>query len=278
MKWFKSLSEPMKIAVITGIFGIIAAIVGSLIAGIFALTSTLATSKTPGVITNSPPVTAQTITPSTTVPQRTVSPILVPTSTPTLMPNPYSPYAGRLVLNDPLKDNSKGYMWDEGSTTYGNCTFQKDNTYHVFSIPNAYHRCAAEKTGFSNFTFQISLAIVRGDCGGMIFRADAQSLSYYYFVICQNGTYNFAIYTNGSEKLPQNAVSISNVHGGLGQTNVMAVVAVNNTISLYVNNASQAIYTTSESNFNQGQIGLVAESDGNDPSDVAFSNAYVWAP
>jgi hypothetical protein len=39
MKWFKSLSEPMKIALITGIFAIIAAIVGSVIAGIFTLRS-----------------------------------------------------------------------------------------------------------------------------------------------------------------------------------------------------------------------------------------------
>ena len=274
MKWFKSLSEPMKIAFITGIFAIIAAIVGSVIAGIFALTSTQA-NRTPSQITNSPIVTAQTPITSTTVPQRTVPPTLVPSPTP--IPNPYPPYTGRLVLNDPLEDNSRGYMWDEVSTTYGNCNFQQDSTYHVFSIPNYYHRCAAEKTGFSDFTFEVTLTIVRGYCGGMIFRADAQSLSYYYFAICQNGTYNFAIYTTGSEKLIQNAVSNSNIHTGLLQTNLIAVVAINNSISLYVNNNSQAIYTTSESNFSQGQIGLVAESDGSDPTDVSFSNAHVWA-
>jgi hypothetical protein len=71
----------------------------------------------------------------------------------------------------------------------------------------------------------------------MIFRADTQSLSYYYF----------------------------------------AIVAINNSISLYVNNNSQAIYTTNEKNFSQGQIGLVAESAGSDPTDVSFSNAHVWA-
>ena len=58
----------------------------------------------------------------------TPTPTATPSSTP--IPNPYPPSTGRLVLNDPLADNSRGYMWDEGSTTYGNCNFQQDSTYH----------------------------------------------------------------------------------------------------------------------------------------------------
>lgn len=52
MNWFRSLSEPMKIAVITGIFVIIAAVVGGITTGIFMLAS-----KSPNNITNSSIVT-----------------------------------------------------------------------------------------------------------------------------------------------------------------------------------------------------------------------------
>jgi len=110
----------------------------------------------------------------------------------------------------------------------------------------------------------------------VIKNTDSQSLSYYYFTICQNGTYDFAIYNTGNVKFVQNTVSNANIHTGLGQVNTIAVVAMNDASSFYVNTTSQAIYTASEHIFTQGQIGLVAESDSSNPTDVAFSNAYVW--
>lgn len=91
MKWFKSLSEPMKIAVITGVFGIIAAVIGSLIAGVFALTSTLA-NRTPAQIATVLPVTTQVPPLLTTTPHQTVFPSL--TLSPTLIPDLYPPRSG----------------------------------------------------------------------------------------------------------------------------------------------------------------------------------------
>ena len=265
-KGFQSLSDPFKIAII----GAIGTIIAAVISGIFLIGSNVLNRPGPSQTT---PIVFSTTAPSPSQP----SPSTTITPSPTPIPDPYPPQTGRIALSDPLKDNSEGNQWDNGvSTPYGNCNFEQDGVYHVFAIPNDYHRCAAEHTDFSNFAFAVTLQIVKGDCGGMIFRADAQSLSYYYFTICQNSTYNFAIYTTGSEKLIQNAVSNSNIHSGLGQANTIAVVAMNDTISLYVNMTSQAIYTASERNFTQGQIGLVSESDSNNPTDVAFQNAYVW--
>jgi hypothetical protein len=53
MKWFRSLSDPLKAAVITGLLAIVAALVGGLTTGIFTLAS-----KTSNNIANSPIVTS----------------------------------------------------------------------------------------------------------------------------------------------------------------------------------------------------------------------------
>ena len=81
MKKFKSLSEPMKIALIGALAAVVAAIVGALITGIFTLHGSTVTQPTPPPIvtgTSSPPTAtaAPTITPDPTA-------ATVPPSTPT---------------------------------------------------------------------------------------------------------------------------------------------------------------------------------------------------
>ena len=44
--------------------------------------------------------------------------------------------------------------------------------------------------------YEVELTIVTGDCGGMLFRATASLWHYYYFRICQDGTYAFYLYTH----------------------------------------------------------------------------------
>jgi hypothetical protein len=48
--------------------------------------------------------------------------IVFPRGTPM---TPYSPSKGVLALNDPLRDNSKGYSWKESHDSYGSCVFSK---------------------------------------------------------------------------------------------------------------------------------------------------------
>src|SRR5437660_1399155 len=43
--------------------------------------------------------------------------------------NPYAPFTGNVVLDDPMSDNSRGNQWVEGSAT-GSCQFT-GNAYHV---------------------------------------------------------------------------------------------------------------------------------------------------
>ena len=67
--------------------------------------------------------------------------------------------------------------------------------------------------------------------------------------------------------------SLSKKLSGVSQTNLIAVVANNDFLSLYVNH--QLINTQQDSAFSSGQIAVVAEN-GNSPTEVVFRNARVW--
>ena len=69
--------------------------------------------------------------------------------------------------------------------------------------------------------------------------------------------------------------STSSIHTGLGQTNLIAVVANNDVLNLYVNH--QLINTQQDNTFISGQIAVVAENV-NSPTEVVFRNAKVWQP
>ncbi len=58
-------------------------------------------------------------------------------------------------------------------------------------------------------------------------------------------------------------------------TNLIAVVAMNNTFNLYVNSAHVATAVDLNSSYSYGQIGLIADSFDT-PTEVAFTNAKVW--
>lgn len=189
-------------------------------------------------------------------------------------PDPYPPNTGKLVLYDPLRDDSEGYNWVQNNTINGSCTFV-GGAYQVSSPTSPlYHGCAALNTNFSNFTYEVSLKIVAGDCGAIIFRANIAIYHYYYFRICQNGTYQLLLYTNSG--LPTQTFangSSTAINPGIGQSNVIAVVASNNSLSIYVNH--QFVTNTIDGTYVGGQIGVFADNDHN-PTEVVFSNARVW--
>lgn len=189
--------------------------------------------------------------------------------------NPYPPYSGTLALRDSLSDNSQGYNWDLKPTQFGTCTFTGGGYQVVTPSISTYHSCAARNTNFSNFTYEIALTIVTGDCGGIIFRGDFPAHHYYIFGICQDGSYRLRLYTQIEGPETQTFVQSSSpsIHAGLGQSNLIAVVAVNDSLSLYVNH--QFVTSVHDSTYSQGQIGVAADND-NSPTEVVFSNVKVW--
>jgi serine/threonine protein kinase len=192
-----------------------------------------------------------------------------------LVKNPYPPYSGTLALNDPLTNNSQGYEWDTQPTLYGTCRFV-NGAYHVAAPTTAfYHSCAAHNTNFTNFVYEVQMMIVSGNCGAIIFRADFQNFRYYYFRICEDGSYKLLRFTrqNSSTTLVQQASSPF-IHRGLNQVNTIAVVADGNSLTLYVNHSS--LGTIPDTFYSkQGQIGVAADNDSS-PTEVVFSDARVW--
>ena len=187
--------------------------------------------------------------------------------------NPYAA-GGTLAILDPLRDNSLGFGWDEGSFSDGGCTFS-EGAYHANTVKtNAFHYCVANSATYGNFTFEAQVRIIKGDCGGLIFRADSNTGKLYLFEVCQDGSYNFYMYkdASGNSTLLANASS-SAIKSGLNQVNVLAITARGDAITLYVNR--QKITSITNNAYSHGQIALVADSFNN-PTEVVFSNARLW--
>jgi eukaryotic-like serine/threonine-protein kinase len=188
--------------------------------------------------------------------------------------NPYLPGEGTLALSDPLSDNSKGLSWDIASGPNGTCAFS-GQAYHA-STPHTqfFVVCAANATDFSNFVFEVQMKIIKGDCGGLFFRANSTTGQLYYFEVCQDGSYNFSLYMdyNGHGKTLVGSSSPA-ITTGLNQLNVLAVAAHGSTLDLYVN--KQKMTSLSDSTYSHGQIGLIASAN-NHPTEVVYSNVKVW--
>ncbi len=209
-------------------------------------------------------------------PKPPVSPGPTPTPALTSSDIPYPPYKGRLVVNDPLQNNAGTYNWISGYTGANgtSCTFI-DNTYHVINLyKSRVYYCIETKTAVRDFAFQVTMTIINGDFGGIVFRL--QDRRYYFFRIGQDGSYFFKVYTDGSSGagLLLTQGKSQAIIKGLKKQNILAVVARGSTFTLYVNNT--AIHTAQDNSYSQGVLGLVAEAETG-PTEVAFSNMKVWA-
>ncbi|HZO71090.1 MAG TPA: protein kinase [Ktedonobacteraceae bacterium] len=200
----------------------------------------------------------------------------VQTPTPALSAIPYPPYEGRLVLNDPLHDNTRGYNWNRGYTLDASgtdCTFT-DSAYSVFEFNKGRtYYCTESKIPVRNFALQVDMTIISGDFGGIIFRLHGNQ--FYYFRVGQNGSYFFKVYTDTSGA--GNVLAHGNskaINTGLQKHNILAIVANGSNFTLYVNNTP--INTQPDDSYSQGALGLAAEAETG-PTNVAFSNLKIWA-
>ncbi len=196
--------------------------------------------------------------------------------------NPYPPYSGSLVLNDPLNDNSHGQQWQvfNDSTTGNSCQFV-DGAYHVVDMPHYGGACFATATDFSNFTYQVEMTFVKAgqsfDGGGIVIRSSGNN--YYYFEIFESGRYVFVACTGNdcshavAEGLSQ---GIPSFHTGLNQANTIAVVANGNSFELYVNGEHVAgPVSDSNSASSHGMIGVYGGAN-DATTEVVYRNARVW--
>ncbi len=92
---------------------------------------------------------------------------------------PTYPFSNKLVLDDPMHDNSKGYKWDEvtlGGNNPGNmatCDFKK-GSYHISRPQTGSLLCVPEapQLVFQNLTFEARLTITQGDVAAVAVRVN----------------------------------------------------------------------------------------------------------
>jgi eukaryotic-like serine/threonine-protein kinase len=206
----------------------------------------------------------------------TATPQAQATGTATAYQNLYnSATSGTPALSDPLSDNSNGNGWSEGTSSNFACAFA-GGAYHASeSQKNSFVYCDAPSTDFRDFAFQVQMKIIKGDDGGVIFRANDTNNTYYVFSVGQDGSYELFVCPPKASKC--NSALLSNSSGainqGLNQTNVVTVVVKGNTITLYVN--QQAIDSVTDNTFSHGQIGVISYDISN-PTEVVYNKAKVW--
>ena len=203
----------------------------------------------------------------------------------TTLSNPYTG-KGQLALNNALTANTTA-DWEVNSDSIGGCFFQ-DSSYHITVIkPGGYVKfCVGTKTFFSDFTYEVQMQVIAGDCGGLVFRNTSALL--YYFLVCQDGNYRFVRYDRDNKAnrvIITSGVSVL-IHHGLNHTNVLAVVANGDTFTLYINHIR--LYQGTDEAYLDGQIGLLAhpcrivyldqrpDLCANPPVEVVFNEARVW--
>lgn len=181
---------------------------------------------------------------------------------------------GSATLTDPLTDNSNNNNWDtsNGTITSG-CAFNS-GTYHVIERQQgSFQPCLATATNFSDFLYEVQMTVDTGTQGGIVFRADGSQNSFYLFRIGIDGSYFLDVYKNATTSSTLITGYSAAITPGLGQQNTVAVLAVQNTLDLYVN--QQYVASVTDSSLSAGEIG-VAAYDTTVPTEIEFSNAQVW--
>jgi serine/threonine protein kinase len=185
---------------------------------------------------------------------------------------------GPPILNDSLQSNNTSSNWDASASdpSNNNCSFTKQQ-YHASVQKTQFpiQPCFAQNTDFINYTYEVTMSIITGDQGGILFRGNEANGTFYYFYININGSYGLDIFNNNTYQTTLKDGISTAIRTGQQQTNLLTVETSGFTFKLFVNKALLATVTDTQSNFNQGEIGVVAQSKGN-PTDVAFTNAQAW--
>lgn len=194
------------------------------------------------------------------------------TATATALQNIYTQAtSGTPALSDPLSQQDS-HNWDESA----NCAFV-GGTYHASSsLTDNFFTCTlnAQASNFGDLAFQVHMAIIRGDYGGMYFRTNSTGTDYYTFTVDQSGQYSFDVYKGNNYLKTVSNSSGSAFKKGLNQSNLLTVVARSSNFYLYMN--GQFVARWSDASYSAGGIGLLA-GDNTHPTEVAFSDLRVWS-
>ncbi|GHO74120.1 hypothetical protein KSD_18910 [Ktedonobacter sp. SOSP1-85] len=178
------------------------------------------------------------------------------------------PFSKDLVLTDTLKDNSQKHGWQEDRY----CTFAAGAYQAREPEANTYYTCPALKTAFTNFTYQLTMRITKGEIAGLTFRGDDVGYKYYAFIFNSNGSYTLLVYT-GRNVPPRSLYTGSSSQFKPGADNQIAIAATGSTLRLFANH--QLLASVEDATLTQGQIGVAVYTQKNE-TQALFRDAKVW--
>jgi TIR domain-containing protein/3-keto-disaccharide hydrolase len=170
-------------------------------------------------------------------------------------------------------------QWDVNSSQVGSCAFT-GGAYHArITVANQHTACMSRKADFKNFAYQVQVTLLNGDAGGLIFRSDSAVSTFYRFAIDSTGAYRlFSCKGCTGNQNAGNVLAFGDLGVKANQPNTLTVIAINNTLNLYVN--GQFVKSVNDTTSASGELGVYAGTFVQafmHPTEVAFSNVKVWA-
>lgn len=186
----------------------------------------------------------------------------------------YLPGNGKLFISDPLQQENH-WLSRVDRDFGGSCQFQEGAMHARQEKPGRVYGCSSFRLSFANFALEVQMTTIQGDCGNVDVRATTDYNKYYDFMICQDGTYQFAKYLDGTGKNTVLFASGSHfsIKKGLRQTNLVAIYANKDILRFFVN--GQQIAMAQDGDFTKGSIVLSA-FDSNNATEVVYKQARVW--
>lgn len=164
--------------------------------------------------------------------------------------------------------------WDVYDTLGGGgCAFAGGALHSSINQKSFYVPCFAHATHFTNFVLEAEMTIVRGDQGGLIFRANAAVSHFYSFRVSSDGTYSLYLSKDDRHSTPLLYDTSNLIKIGPSATNRLTVIAKGGNVYLYIN--KQFVNSLSDTTYGSGAIGVFA-GDSSNATDVAFKNVRVW--
>jgi len=141
--------------------------------------------------------------------------------------------------------------------------------------------CFATTTDFSNFTYQIEMTFIKAgqsfDGGGIVIRSSGNN--YYYFEVFESGRYTFVscVGNDCSHTIADGlSQAIPSFHGGLNQTNTIAIEVNGFRFNLFVNGVHvEGPVSDTNKISDHGMIGVFGAAN-DATTEVAYKDAKVW--
>ncbi|HZU67164.1 MAG TPA: serine/threonine-protein kinase [Ktedonobacteraceae bacterium] len=132
---------------------------------------------------------------------------------------------------------------------------------------------------YSDFRLSVTVSEIRSqqngfDFYGLVFRASVDQSHYYLFDVGTAGDGQYTFYRYDGQWHVLASGPAPSLHTGLGQHNVLVVVAKGDTFSFFINGkpVGKPVVDHSQAALSEGEVGLCVE---NDNSEVVFSHMYV---